>query len=288
MNRLVMAMSEARTVPYPGGKSSLAPWIVEHLPSHECYVEPFAGSAAVLAEKDRSRVEVLNDADEMLVRAYQTIRSDLDELEGRLRTIPFARDRHLEWTEHLATGDWPEDDVEATARWLFLRYSQHSAKLTDSSGFKVSKKTNPARAWANAKRALPAFADRLDGVIIESGDWETVAERYDGDKTVLYVDPPYADGKGDELYRHSGAFDHGRLAEWLADAESRWLLSYETLPECLDVDQYHVVERETTYRGSARDGEAVKEATERLVCNFDPTDAVRHSEPDQIQLTEVA
>jgi len=280
-------MNDIRTVPYPGGKTSLAPWIVEHLPSHECYVEPFAGSAAVLAEKERSRVEVLNDADDTLVRAYRTIRSRLSELQERLNQIPFSRGVHERWNRHLATGEWPDDDVEATARWLYLRYSQHSAKLVDASGFKTSKVTNPARAWANAKRALPALADRLDGVIIESGDWQTVAERYDGPDSLLYFDPPYAEGKGDELYRHSGEFSHSRLADWLSSSASRWILSYETIPDCLDTSRYHVVERETTYRGSARDGEKVKEATERLICNFDPAHATEHSDRNQVQLTEV-
>jgi len=282
------AKQRPRTVPYPGGKTSLAPWIVEHLPAHECYVEPFAGSAAVLARKERSTVEVANDSDEMLIRAYRTIRSEFDELEERLSEVPFARAVHEGWSDHLSTGEWPTDDVEATARWFFLRYSQHSAKLTDSSGFKTSKKTNPAKAWANAKRALPALADRLDGVILECDDWQAVADRYDGDRTLLYLDPPYAEGKGNELYRHEGEFDHERLVNWLETASSMWMLSYEALPPCLDTADYHVIERETTYRGSARDGEEVKEATERLVCNFDPASVDAHSDAEQTQLGEVA
>lgn len=279
--------NEPRTVPYPGGKTSLAPWIVDNMPEHECYVEPFAGSAAVLVEKERSTVEVLNDSDQMLVRAYRTIRKDLDDLRERLRTIPFSRARHEDWNSHLSTGEWPEDDVEATARWFYLRYSQHSAKLSDSSGFKTSKVTNPARAWANAKRALPALADRLDGVILEAGDWQTVADKYDGEGTLNYFDPPYGEGKGDELYRHSGEFDHSRLAEWIADAESRWLISYEEIPGCFDLDEYTVLKEETTYRGSARDGKEVKEATERLICNFDPSKVTKHCGAGQTQLTEV-
>lgn len=259
-----------RTVPYPGGKTLLAPWVCENLPAHECYVEPFAGSAAVLAEKDRSRVEVLNDADEMLVRAYRTIRADFSALLDRLDTIAFSRTTHERWNRHLETGDWPEDDVEATARWFFLRYSQHSAKLTGASGFKTSKKTNPARAWANAKRHLPALADRLDGVILECGDWMDVAEQYDGEETVQYFDPPYAEGKGDELYRHSGEFNHGRLADWIEQSDSRCLVSYETVPDAFDPGEYHVLKYETTYSGSARDDGECKEATERLLCNFDP------------------
>lgn len=282
-----------RTVPYPGGKTLLAPEIVKLLPAHECFVEPFAGSAAVLAEKNRSRVEVLNDVDEMLVRAYRTIRSDLGELQQRLETIPYSADLHDRWCRHLEDEPWPADDVEATARWFYLRYSQHSAKLTGASGFKTSKKTNPARAWKNAKQHLPALADRLEGVIIECDDWLAVAEGYDGPDTLSYLDPPYWGGKGDELYRHSGEFDHGRLIQWLDRAEGYVMVSYETLPAPLQGidrgDRFHAVSFETTYSGSARDGEECKEATERLICNFDPVETSEFVDRSQTQrkLTEV-
>lgn len=262
--------TEPRSFPYPGGKTRLAQWIQAHLPSHECYVEPFAGSAAVLLGKPPSRVEILNDADNMLIRVFKTIQRHPEELEARLSEIAFSREIHERWREHLETGDWPDDDVEATARWFTLRYTQHSAKLTGPSGFKTSKKANPATAFQNAKQALPALSERLDGVILESDDWMAVAERYDGPDTVQYFDPPYAEGKGDALYNHEGAFDHERLAEWCADAESRWLVSYEQIPAVFDLDGYHVVERETEYTSGAREGSETRETTERLICNFDP------------------
>lgn len=39
---------------YHGGKWRLAPWILQHLPAHRTYVEPFGGGASVLLQKPRS------------------------------------------------------------------------------------------------------------------------------------------------------------------------------------------------------------------------------------------
>ena len=44
------------------------------LPGHTTYVEPFAGSAAVLFVKEPCDVEVINDADPEIADAYRLIK----------------------------------------------------------------------------------------------------------------------------------------------------------------------------------------------------------------------
>lgn len=50
-------------IPYFGSKGRLASRIVGMLPQHGHYVEPYAGSLAVLLAKPRSRMETVNDLD---------------------------------------------------------------------------------------------------------------------------------------------------------------------------------------------------------------------------------
>lgn len=44
---------------YPGGKWSIAKWIISFFPEHHSYLEPFFGSGAVLMNKPRSNIETV-------------------------------------------------------------------------------------------------------------------------------------------------------------------------------------------------------------------------------------
>ncbi len=65
---------------YFGGKTRLAARIVELLPPHEHYVEPFAGSLAVLLAKPLSRMETVNDLDGDIMTFWRVLRDRPEEL----------------------------------------------------------------------------------------------------------------------------------------------------------------------------------------------------------------
>ncbi|MGN0512718.1 MAG: DNA adenine methylase [Lachnospiraceae bacterium] len=76
---------------YPGAKNRLAPWICKYIPAHDVYLEPFAGSLAVLFHKERSHIETVNDLDGEITNFFQILRDNERELERLISLTPFSR-----------------------------------------------------------------------------------------------------------------------------------------------------------------------------------------------------
>lgn len=269
--------------PYIGGKTRLAQWVINHLPEHTCYVEPFGGSASVLLNKPRSDVEIFNDKDSDVVTFFRVARERPDELAEWCQRVPFSEQLHDEWADAFFAGERPADDLEQAGQWLFLRYSQYAGKVSRKSGFKREspideRGSRNARNWVNAPERIAEVAERFRGVSVVHEDYQAVLERYDSPETVFYVDPPYY--QKEDLYRE--AADHEALERTLCDIDGSALVSYTEIPPGLyDGEQWTVVAREATH-SAAGNG---KTATERLIMNFEPS---TDREFGQRSLTEAA
>ena len=67
-------------VPWLGGKRRLADRILPFFDNtHRCYVEPFAGGAALFFAKVPSEAEVLNDINGELINLYRVVQHHLEE-----------------------------------------------------------------------------------------------------------------------------------------------------------------------------------------------------------------
>lgn len=224
-------MSDLRApFPYFGGKRRAAHLVWDALGDPGGYVEPFAGSAAVLlarpAFKGR-RVETINDSDGWLVNAWRSIRLSPDEVathcfgpvteidyHARLAWLHSRRDEALvSWLE----GDPLAHDPQAAGWWLYVMAAGIGDPFGGGPWVVVDGHLIDSRTLGNAgrgvNRKLPHLGDagrgvveymrrlanRLHRVRITCGDWQRVVQPSvlraktggDGSLAVL-LDPPYA------------------------------------------------------------------------------------------------
>ncbi len=213
--------------PYFGGKVQYSGKIIEQIPVHERYIEPFSGAASVLLNKPESHVEVLNDKNEHVVTFFRVLRNRRDELVEYLNATPYSRSVCERW-ESLFYGNGEDladalDDVALAGRWFALRHMRFAGRMSRHGGFSAPGEKNEARDLRKNIQALDAVRERLQNVVLECGDYCEVLERYDEPTDFAYVDPPYV---GNEEDYGLGGFDHGRLVATLDEWPGRWILSY--------------------------------------------------------------
>src|ERR1700732_4978828 len=75
-----------------GGKFSHLAWLLPLLPKCHHYCEPFAGSAAVLLNRDPSPVETYNDIDGDVVNFFRILRDQPEQLTRQITMTPFSRE----------------------------------------------------------------------------------------------------------------------------------------------------------------------------------------------------
>lgn len=83
-------------MPWVGSKRQLRDSILERIPEHTCYVEPFAGAAWVFLGKEPSKVEVINDINGDLVALYRVLKNNLAEFEEQLWYLFPSRQIYLD------------------------------------------------------------------------------------------------------------------------------------------------------------------------------------------------
>lgn len=178
---------------YFGGKTLLADRIVAMLPTHQHYVEPFAGSLAVLLAKSPSRMETVNDLDGQLMTFWRVLRERPHELMRVCALTPHSR------TEHQHAFDADVDalcDVEV-ARLTWLKITQGRSGTLRKTGWRHyvdprgSSKSMPGYLDSYVER-MAAAVERLHRVSLECRPAIDVIDKYGATPDVcLYVDPPY-------------------------------------------------------------------------------------------------
>jgi len=247
---------------YFGGKTMVAPQIVALLPPHEHYVEPFAGSLAVLLAKRPSRFETVNDLDGDLVNFWQVLRDDPEGLERACALTPHSR------AEHEASYDLDGTEGLERARRTWVRLTQGRGGSMRRAGWRYY--VNPAGQYSSMPGYLEAYvgrtaaaAARLHAVSLERKPAVELIRQYgQHDGVLIYADPPYLASVRNPRGKRAGhgreysaemltEEQHAELADALKAARAAIVLSGYHSPLYEDLyDGWHRVQI-STFNGNA-------------------------------------
>ena len=202
------------------GKARLAKRLVDEMPAHRVYVEPFAGSGAVLLAKPPSDVEVVNDLDPEIAAAFRFVKGMTPAQLEQLRHKKWVGDAEL--FKRLVDMDPPKDPVERFYRFVYLtRFGFNSLRRGTLSDARVGK-------HAGVIKKLERFAPRFKKVVVRCKDYEAIFNEFDGrDDVFFFLDPPYAGYNAGDLSGsdHDG-WDEERFVDAVAKLRGRCLITY--------------------------------------------------------------
>lgn len=219
-----------------GGKYSHLSQLLPLVPRHICYCEPFGGSAALLLNKELSKVEIYNDLDGNLVNFFKVLREAPEEFQRLVELTPYSREEYLKSLE----VDPSESDIER-ARLFYVRARQVRGGMAQAAtpGKWSTSKTDhkrgiatPVSRWLGGIEKLADIAKRFKHVLMEHKPAIEIIKYYDSPDTFFYIDPPYVHESriAKSMYKHEmSENDHAELAKVLNECTGKALISgYES------------------------------------------------------------
>ena len=262
-----------------GGKHYLTKLLLQLIPPHEVYCEPFAGGAALFWAKDPSPLEILNDIDFRIVAFYRCLRDERlwQRLQELCELTPYSRAEFYSVREKLkrhlgnprSLDEFNDDELLelAWAFYVFNRQSFSAAIANPAWSFPKANKGVTLRAFRNTIAEFERFHLRLRNVVIECDDAINVIKRYDTPNTFFFVDPPYLpetlNTPKNYLFQMTSD-QHRELLEALRQAKGKVLITH---PKCPLYDEMlsdwvviEVTYRNTSAIGKGSEGAKVKDA----------------------------
>ncbi len=218
---------------YPGGKFYARKLILDELPPHKIYCEPFSGGASVFFAKESCDFSLLNDADAEVVNTLRHIRDRVEDLIGMLQGIEATKENHAYYKNDYV----PHCGLERAFRWFYLNRTSYSGIMRRENcywGYGRKYSMTPEN-WLPHLRTV---SDKLQGAELTCMDFELVIDALP-DGCLMFIDPPYYEADQKKFY--PCAFeesDHLRLLTCLKRNAGRlpFLMTYDAHP---DIEQMY-------------------------------------------------
>jgi DNA adenine methylase len=190
-------------------------YILPLIPPHHCYCEPFAGGLAVFLAKERSKLEVVNDQNGVLVALYRNAQYHVEELICEIQWTLNSR-RNFE--------DFKSDkgltEIQRVARWFVRNRLSYGAK-GECFGYEGARSSRE-----HTIQTLRALNQRLDRTIIEQLPYDHCVRHYDKPDTFFFLDPPYL-GANPGVYAGWTVSQMEELRALLPALKGTWLLTVD-------------------------------------------------------------
>ncbi|WP_040209846.1 DNA adenine methylase [Clostridium polynesiense] len=181
-----------KALKWPGAKWSIADKIVDLIPEHKIYLEPFFGSGAVFFSKSPCNTEILNDLDDEVVNLFRCIRDKSEELSRAVYFTPYSRE------EYKKSYDRSGTDIERARQFLIRANMARAGMQYYSSSWRhagpvlgATCKQRVSGDWNKVPERILEAAARLKDAEIENANALDLIKKYNRQDCLIYVDPPY-------------------------------------------------------------------------------------------------
>lgn len=233
-----------------GTKRSSAEEIIQYLPNHDTYVEPFVGSGAVFFRKDKVKNEVLNDLDKTLMNSYKLIKYITEKEFEKFKMLKTLNQKNI----FIKTN--PTTKAGKLYKYLLL-----SCNTFSSSGKgKLYKNLNQFTKIKNIEK----YKSRLKGTKILNQDYIKILKKYDSPTTMFYLDPPYEGSK--RLYKNY-EMDYEEMEKNIRNLKGLVAISMNDSPNIRRIFKDYVIVN-INEKGTNRIGKKVTSRVDILIMNY--------------------
>jgi len=222
-----------------GGKTSMLNHLLEMVPIHESYNEPFFNGGTLFFAKTQVKNETINDRLDIVINFYRTLRTHFKPLKKLVDATLISRSIHNEalnlirqhgMTKHAFGGsnfNKMPIALKVKLAWAFWVCTNFAYANKIGGGYKYSNDQSVSVPDTLAKRK-EMFTDllvaRIEHAYIENEDAIKICNSRNKKKTFHYLDPPYPETDQGH-YSGYGWDQYGNLLDWCEVCEGKFLLS---------------------------------------------------------------
>ena len=215
-------------IKYYGGKHYIAKYLLELIPPHNLYIEPFFGGGNMFFSKPPSKMEIINDLADNIYALYNVIADEnkYKELQHRIELTPYHAKLRDDYKKKL------NEELTIEDRAFYYLYVNRTS-FNGCGGFSCTKliRNNMIRSVSDYLSLIPHLEEvhnRLRNAVVENKDALDLIQKYDDNDVFFYLDPPYVHStrKSTQKYMiEMSDKDHEKMVDLILKQKAKIMLS---------------------------------------------------------------